>query len=95
MEKDGRTPEQIVKENDWEVTHPTIDTQILEICKKIVENSPKQLEDYKIEIGRRERVLKWFVGQAMKEIRGKGNPEEISKVIVSLLEELSKDAIQT
>lgn len=88
MDKDTRMPQEIVAENDWEVSHKEDDSQILDICKKIITDSPSQVTGYK-ETGRRDRVLRWFVGQAMKELKGKANPEGVATTMQKLLDEAS------
>ena len=44
---------------------------LVEIIDTILENSPKQIEDYK---NGRTNLFDYFVGQVMKETRGKANP---------------------
>lgn len=44
---------------------------LVEIIDTILENNPKQIEDYK---NGRTNLFDYFVGQVMKETRGKANP---------------------
>lgn len=54
------------------------------IIDKIVESDPKSVEDYK---NGKDRALGFFVGQVMKQTRGKANPQVVNKLI---LEKLNK-----
>lgn len=55
---------------------------ILEIVKKIIDNNPQSVADYK---AGKDRALGFLVGQIMKETKGKANPQIVNKL---LLEEL-------
>jgi aspartyl-tRNA(Asn)/glutamyl-tRNA(Gln) amidotransferase subunit B len=84
-----RSPESIIKDEDWEVSQLIEgDESLTIICKSILENSSKQVTEYKAEVGRRDRIFPWFVGQAMKQLKGKGNPSEIGRVLSKLLQEV-------
>lgn len=51
---------------------------ILEIVKKVLAANPKGVEDAKI---KGERAFGFLVGQAMKELKGKGNPQLINEML--------------
>ena len=51
---------------------------------KILENNPQSIIDYK---AGKDRALGFLVGQAMKETKGKANPQMLNKMF---LEELNK-----
>lgn len=51
---------------------------------KILENNPQSIVDYK---AGKDRALGFLVGQAMKETKGKANPQMLNKMF---LEELNK-----
>ena len=53
-----------------------------EVVIKILENNPQSIADYK---AGKDRALGFLVGQCMKEMKGKGNPQILNKLI---LEEL-------
>ncbi len=55
---------------------------IREVCKKIVDNSPKEVASYR---GGKETLIGWFVGQVMKEMRGKADPETAKSILIELL----------
>lgn len=57
---------------------------IKEIVLKILENNPQSIADYK---AGKDRALGFLVGQAMKETKGKANPQMLNKLF---LDELNK-----
>ena len=52
-------------------------------CLKVLENNPQSVADYK---AGKQKALGFLVGQAMKETRGKANPQMLNKMF---LEELN------
>lgn len=77
-----KDPEIIIKEKGW--LQISDEGAIREIVKKILEANPQSIIDYK---AGRDRALGFLVGQAMKETRGKANPQLLNKLF---LEELKK-----
>lgn len=53
-----------------------------EVVKKVLENNPKVVEEYK---GGKEKVLGFLVGQVMKEMKGKANPAMAGELIRKLI----------
>jgi aspartyl-tRNA(Asn)/glutamyl-tRNA(Gln) amidotransferase subunit B len=51
---------------------------IEEVVKKVVEANPKAVEDVKL---KGEKAFGFLVGQAMKELKGKGNPQMINEIL--------------
>lgn len=51
---------------------------ILEVVKKVIAANPKGVEDVKT---KGERAFGFLVGQAMKELKGKGNPQMINQLL--------------
>jgi aspartyl-tRNA(Asn)/glutamyl-tRNA(Gln) amidotransferase subunit B len=49
--------------------------------EKIIENNPDQVKKVK----ENPKLKSWFVGQAMKETKGKANPKILSGIIEKLL----------
>jgi aspartyl-tRNA(Asn)/glutamyl-tRNA(Gln) amidotransferase subunit B len=78
----GKDPEVIVKEEGLEVV--TDEGVLLELVRKIIQNNPGSVEDYK---GGKKKALGFLVGQAMKETKGKADPQLVNKL---LLKELNK-----
>ena len=77
-----RDPEDIIKEKGW--IQISDEGAIKEIVNKILEANPQSIQDYK---AGRDRALGFLVGQAMKETKGKANPQILNKLF---LEELKK-----
>ena len=77
-----RDPEDIIKEKGW--IQISDEGAIKEVVLKILENNPQSIADYK---GGKDKALGFLVGQAMKETKGKANPQMLNKMF---LEELKK-----
>lgn len=77
-----KDPEEIIKEKGW--IQISDEGAIKEIVMKILENNPQSIVDYK---AGKDRALGFLVGQAMKETKGKANPQMLNKMF---LEELNK-----
>ncbi len=77
-----KDPEEIVKEKGW--IQISDEGAIKEVVMKILENNPQSIVDYK---AGKDRALGFLVGQAMKETKGKANPQMLNKMF---LEELNK-----
>ena len=77
-----KDPEEIIKEKGW--IQISDEGAIKDIVLKILEANPQSVEDYK---GGKDRALGFLVGQAMKETKGKANPQMLNKMF---LEELNK-----
>ena len=80
--EEPRDPEQIIKEKGW--VQISDEGAIKEVVLKILEANPQSIVDYK---AGRDRALGFLVGQAMKETKGKANPQLLNKLF---LEELKK-----
>ena len=77
-----RDPEEIIKEKGW--VQISDEGAIKEVVLQILEANPQSIADYK---AGRDRALGFLVGQAMKETKGKANPQMLNKLF---LEELKK-----
>lgn len=77
-----RDPEEIIKEKGW--IQISDEGAIKEVVQKILEANPGSILDYK---AGKDRALGFLVGQAMKETKGKANPQLLNKLF---LEELKK-----
>ena len=77
-----KNPEEIIKEKGW--IQISDEGAIKEIVMKILENNPQSIIDYK---AGKDRALGFLVGQAMKETKGKANPQLLNKLF---LDELNK-----
>jgi len=52
------------------------------IVREVLDNNPKQIEQYK---AGQEKLMGYFVGQVMKATQGKANPGEVNKILKRLL----------
>ena len=77
-----KEPEEIIKEKGW--IQISDEGAIKEVVLKILEANPQSIADYK---AGKDRALGFLVGQAMKETKGKANPQLLNKLFV---EELKK-----
>ncbi len=77
-----KDPEEIIKEKGW--IQISDEGAIKEIVAKILEANPASIADFK---AGKDRALGFLVGQAMKETKGKANPQMLNKMF---LEELNK-----
>ena len=77
-----KDPEEIIKEKG--LIQISDEGAIKEIVLKILEENPQSIADYK---AGRDRALGFLVGQAMKQTKGKANPQMLNTMF---LEELKK-----
>ena len=82
MFENPQDPEKIIEENGW--IQISDEGAIKEVVLKILEANPQSIIDFK---AGKDRALGFLVGQAMKETRGKANPQMLNKLF---LEELNK-----
>ena len=75
-----KDPEDIIKEKGW--IQISDEGAIKEVVQKVLANNPQSIADYK---AGKDRALGFLVGQAMKETKGKANPQMLNKMF---LEEL-------
>ncbi|MGN1297346.1 MAG: Asp-tRNA(Asn)/Glu-tRNA(Gln) amidotransferase subunit GatB [Clostridia bacterium] len=77
-----RDPEDIIKEKGWiQISDEGV---IKEVVLKVLEANPQSIADYK---GGKDKALGFLVGQAMKETKGKANPQMLNEMF---LDELKK-----
>ena len=77
-----KDPEEIVKEKGW--IQISDEGAIKEVVLKIIEENPQSVADYK---AGKDKAVGFLVGQAMKETKGKANPQMLNKMFI---EELNK-----
>ncbi len=82
MFETGENPEDIVTKKG--LVQISDEGAIKEIVLKVLENNPQSIIDFK---AGKDKALGFLVGQAMKESRGKANPQMLNKMF---LEELNK-----
>ena len=77
-----RMPSKIIEEKGW--VQISDEGAIKEVVMKVLEANPQSIADYK---AGKDRALGFLVGQAMKETKGKANPQMLNKMF---LDELNK-----
>jgi aspartyl-tRNA(Asn)/glutamyl-tRNA(Gln) amidotransferase subunit B len=77
----GQDPVAIVKEKGLEQIGAT--QELEDMIKAIVDNNPEQVAGYK---SGKERLFGFFVGEAMKQTKGKGNPKIIQDLLKKYLQ---------
>ncbi len=80
--KDPKAPSKIIEEKGW--VQISDEGAIKEIVLEILANNPQSIQDYK---GGKDRALGFLVGQAMKQSKGKANPQMLNKMFI---EEMNK-----
>ena len=81
MLKDGEKASAIVEKKG--LSQITDTGAIKEICQKIVDANPNQVEAYK---GGKNQLFGFFVGQVMKETKGQADPSKAAEIIKNELE---------
>ncbi len=76
MAKTGSPPEKIVEEKG--LVQVTDASAIEEVVDKVLSDSPDEVEAYK---GGKKKLMGYFVGQVMKETKGKANPKMVNQII--------------
>lgn len=76
----GKEPENIIKEKGLEQIGSV--EELENIIKEIVKDNPKQVEQYK---SGKDKLFGFFVGEAMKRTKGKGNPNIIQDLLKKYL----------
>jgi len=82
MFENPEKPSKIIEKNGW--VQISDEKAIKEIVEKILEANPQSVTDFK---NGKEKALGFLVGQAMKETKGKANPQMLNKMFI---EELKK-----
>ena len=74
--------DEIIKEKNIEQISDV--DQLSHEAKKILEKHPKEVQDYK---NGKDKLMGFFVGQVMKEMKGKANPKILNQILNKLLKE--------
>lgn len=82
FENPGKMPKIIIEEKGW--IQISDESAILQVVLKILENNKQSIIDYK---AGKDKALGFLVGQAMKETKGKANPQMLNKMFI---EEMNK-----
>ncbi len=74
-----KSPEEYITSDNMQISDKT---KIVDIVREIIKRNPSQVEDYK---AGKTNLFDYFVGQVMKETRGKANPVITKEVLDELL----------
>jgi len=80
MMKDGEKASDIVEKKGLSQISDT--GAIKEIAQKIIDANPSQVEAYR---GGKDKLFGFFVGQVMKETKGRANPQSVNEILKELL----------
>lgn len=80
MVETGKEPKQIVEEKG--LVQISDEGALLAIVQEVVNNNPQAVADYK---AGNDKAVAFFVGQVMKQTRGKANPPMVNKLLVEAL----------
>ncbi len=76
MFETGKSPETIVKDEGLEVV--SNEGELLSVVKSIIDDNPQSVNDFVLG---KEKAFGYLMGQAMKETKGKANPQIIGKIL--------------
>ena len=76
MAKTGKLPDEIVQEKGLMQVSDT--SELEQMVQIVIDKHPKEVSDYR---GGKEKVIGFFVGQIMKETRGKANPQMVNDIL--------------
>jgi len=80
MYREGKDPEVIVEEKGLK---QVTDTSLIEaVCTDVIAKFPSQVEEIR---SGKDKLLGFLVGQVMKEMQGKGNPQLINELVRKLI----------
>ena len=80
MMKDGTKASKIVEDRGLSQISDT--GAIKEIVQKVIDSNPNQVNAYK---NGKVQLLGFFVGQVMKETKGRANPKAVNEILKELL----------
>jgi aspartyl-tRNA(Asn)/glutamyl-tRNA(Gln) amidotransferase subunit B len=80
MARTGKSPETIVQEKG--LVQVSDSAEIEHIVRKVMDANPKEVQDYR---SGKEKVFGFFVGQVMRETKGKANPQRVNEILKAQL----------
>lgn len=80
VQESGRPPAEIVEREGLALV--SSDAAIRAVCQEILDENPKEVESYK---AGKATLMGWFVGQVMRKMRGKADPNLARKILEELL----------
>ena len=82
VQRSGKPPEQIVA--DLGLTQVSDENVLGAVAAKIIAENPDQVKTYR---EGKESLMGWFVGQVMRETKGKADPQTAQSILKDLLGE--------
>ncbi|MFI3115127.1 MAG: Asp-tRNA(Asn)/Glu-tRNA(Gln) amidotransferase subunit GatB [Clostridia bacterium] len=76
-------PVKYIKDNNLEIVEDN--NLVLEVVTKVLTDNPKSIEEFK---AGNEKVMQFLMGQSMRNLKGKANPETVTAVIKEQLEKM-------
>jgi aspartyl-tRNA(Asn)/glutamyl-tRNA(Gln) amidotransferase subunit B len=76
MYRTGERPSKIVKDKGW--VQILDEAEIIKAIEKVIKANPRQVEDYQ---KGKEKIFGFFVGEVMREMKGKGNPKLVNELL--------------
>ncbi|MBN2047985.1 MAG: Asp-tRNA(Asn)/Glu-tRNA(Gln) amidotransferase subunit GatB [Anaerolineaceae bacterium] len=80
VEESGKSPAEVVQAEG--LAQVSDDAEIREICAQVIESSPDEAASFR---DGKESLIGWFVGQVMRQSRGKANPNLARSILLELL----------
>ncbi len=78
----GESPKEIVEKQGLSQVSDV--SELSAIVENVIKSNPKEVEKYK---AGKKKVMGFFVGQVMRETKGKANPKLVNELLLKLLEE--------
>jgi len=78
----NKSPKEIVKEKD--LKQVTDQGKIEKVIKEVIRDNPKMIQEY---LNGKDKLLGFFVGQAMKKTQGKANPKLLNDLLIKKINE--------
>ena len=83
MFETGEKPSDLIEKLG--LTQVNDENEIVEIVKKVIEENPQSVADYK---KGKDNAAKYIIGQVMRASRGKANPQTVNKLVTEEMQKL-------
>jgi aspartyl-tRNA(Asn)/glutamyl-tRNA(Gln) amidotransferase subunit B len=88
-EEIGGEPRTVADEKGFQlITDPD---ELAAICRKVIDDSPEELERYKLGGKFARKITKFFLGKTMAASRGNAHPERLNEVLMEVLREVAPE----
>lgn len=81
--KEDVDPDEYIKEKGLMMLND--DSLVSDTIDEVIKNNPKSIEDYK---GGKQKAFGFLVGQTMRALKGKANPQSVNKILKEKLDKL-------